>query len=233
MRNISQKKLNKILKKHELWLKGEGGEQANLRYANLGNAILSYADLRHADLSYTNLLRADLRGANLSCTDLRRANLRRANLEYTDLRHADLRGANLSCTDLGSANLSGADLRYANLKDIKTNINTIGYNLACPEKGSFIGYKKAGGCIIELLILEDAKRSSATSSKCRTNKVKVLDIENIKTRNKVKEINSDYDNNFIYRVGEIVYVDNFNEYRWEECTSGIHFFMNKEDAINY
>ena len=233
MRNISQKKLNKILKKHELWLKGEGGEQANLRYANLGNAILSYADLRHADLSYTNLLRADLRGANLSCTDLRRANLRRANLEYTDLRHADLRGANLSCTDLGSANLRCADLRYANLKDIKTNINTIGYNLACPEKGSFIGYKKAGGCIIELLILEDAKRSSATSSKCRTNKVKVLDIENIKTRNKVKEINSDYDNNFIYRVGEIVYVDNFNEYRWEECTSGIHFFMNKEDAINY
>ena len=84
-----------------------------------------------------------------------------------------------------------------------------------------------------MLILEDAKRSSATSSKCRTNKVKVLDIENIKTRNKVKEINSDYDNNFIYRVGEIVYVDNFNEYRWEECTSGIHFFMNKEDAINY
>ena len=233
MRNISKKELNKILKKHELWLKGEGGEQANLRYANLGNAILSYADLRHADLSYTNLLRADLRGANLSCTDLRRANLRRANLEYTDLRHADLRGANLSCTDLGSANLRCADLRYANLKDIKTNINTIGYKLACPEKGSFIGYKKAGGCIIELLILEDAKRSSATSSKCRTNKVKVLDIENIKTRNKVKEINSDYDNNFIYRVGEIVYVDNFNEYRWEECTSGIHFFMNKEDAINY
>ena len=171
MRNISQKKLNKILKKHELWLKGEGGEQANLRYANLGNAILSYADLRHADLSYTNLLGADLRGANLEYTDLRRANLRRANLEYTDLRHADLRGANLSCTDLGSANLRCADLRYANLKDIKTNINTTGYKLACPEKGSFIGYKKAGGCIIELLILEDAKRSSATSSKCRTNKV--------------------------------------------------------------
>ena len=283
MRDISQKKLNKILKKHELWLKGEGGEQANLRYANLGNAILSYADLRHVDLSYSNLLRADLRGANLSCTDLRRANLRRANLEYTDLRHADLRGANLSCTDLTHADLGNAkstytnledanlvcadlehadltnanlkyvnlrranltytnlsdtnlvcaDLRYANLKDIKTNINTTGYKLACPEKGSFIGYKKAGGCIIELLILEDAKRSSATSSKCRTNKVKVLDIENIKTRNKVKEINSDYDNNFIYRVGEIVYVDNFNEYRWEECTSGIHFFMNKEDAINY
>ena len=203
MRNISRKKLKKTLKKHDLWLKGEGGEQANLRYANLGNAILSYADLRHADLSYTNLL------------------------------HADLRGANLSCTDLGSANLRCADLRYANLKDIKTNINTTGYKLACPEKGSFIGYKKAGDCIVELLILDHAKRSSATSSKCRTNKVKALDIENIKTRNKVKEINSDYDNNFIYRVGEIVYVDNFNEYRWEECTSGIHFFMNKEDAINY
>ena len=253
MRNISRKKLKKILKKHELWLKGEGGKcddlsNVDLRGVDLSNTNLKYADLIYANLSdvdlsnvnlsdanlrYAALTNVDLSNANLSNTDLRRANLRRANLEYTDLRHADLRGANLSCTDLGSANLSCTDLRYANLKDIKTNINTIGYKLACPEKGSFIGYKKAGGCIIELLILEDAKRSSATSSKCRTNKVKVLDIENIKTRNKVKEINSDYDNNFIYRVGEIVYVDNFNEYRWEECTSGIHFFMNKEDAINY
>ena len=233
MRNISQKKLNKILKKHELWLKGEGGEQANLRYANLGNAILSYANLSDVDLRYADLRGADLEGANLSCTDLRRANLRRANLEYTDLRHADLRGANLSCTDLGSANLRCADLRYANLKDIKTNINTTGYKLACPEEGSFIGYKKAGGFIIKLLILEDAKRSSATSSKCRTNKVKVLDIENIKTRNKVKEINSDYDNNFIYRVGEIVYVNNFDDDRWNECATGIHFFMKKDNAIKY
>ena len=139
----------------------------------------------------------------------------------------------LSNANLSNANLSNADLSSANLKDIKTNIHTIGYNLACPEEGSFIGYKKASGCLIELLILEDAKRSSATTSKCRCNKAKVLDIENIETGKKVNEINSNYDINFIYKVGEIASVDNFDNNRWNECTTVIHFFINKEDAINY
>ena len=38
---------------------------------------------------------------------------------------------------------------------------------------------------------------------------------------------------FIYKVGEVVYVDNFDNDRWNECSNGIHFFLNKENAINY
>ena len=83
------------------------------------------------------------------------------------------------------------------------------------------------------MILEDAKRSSATTAKCRCNKAKVLDIRDIKTGKKVKEIRSNYDSNFIYKVGEIVHVDNFDNNRWNECATGIHFFINKENAINY
>ena len=233
MKNINQEELNKILKEHELWLKGEGGKRANLRRADLSNANLNHtnlmhADLKYADLSYANLRGADLRGANLRRADLRGANLRRANLEDADLSYSNLSNSNLRDANLNSANLSSA-----NLKDIKTNIHTIGYNLACPETGSFIGYKKASGCLIELLILEDAKRSSATTVKCRCNKAKVLDIENIETGKKVKEIRSNYDSNFIYKVGEIVHVDNFDNNRWNECATGIHFFINKENAINY
>ena len=171
-------------------------------------ADLSNVDLRYTDLRYTNLSNADLRYTNLS---------------YSNLSYSNLKYANLRCADLSSANL----------KDIKTNIHTIGYNLACPEKGSFIGYKKAKGCLIELLILEDAKRSSATTAKCRCNKAKVLDIENIETGKKVNEVRSSYDSNFIYKVGEIVHVDNFDNNRWNECATGIHFFINKENAINY
>ena len=73
-------------------------------------------------------------------------------------------GANLRYADLRGADLRYANLRGANLIDIKTNMHTIGYNLACPEEGSFVGYKKAGKCIVKLLILEDAKRSSATNN---------------------------------------------------------------------
>ena len=101
------------------------------------------------------------------------------------------------------------------------------------RKGSFIGYKKASGCLIELLILEDAKRSSATTAKCRCDKAKVLEIENIETNNLINCVCSDYDINFIYRVGETIHVDNFDNDRWNECSTGIHFFINKENAINY
>ena len=167
--------------------------------------------------------RADLRG-----TDLKNADLR-----FADLKNADLRGADLSDANLRGADLRGADLRYADLTSIETNMNTIGYNLACPEKGSFIGYKKANGCIVELLILEDSKRSSATTMKCRCDKAKVLDIEDIKTGLKVQVVRSNYDFNFVYKVGEIVSVENFDNNRWDEWSTGIHFFVNKENALNY
>ena len=243
MRNISQEELNKILESHELWLRGEGGIQADL-----SNVDLSYSNLRCADLKDANLSNADLRGANLRCADLthadltyadltyadlKYANLRYVDLKYANLSHADLRYTDLTHADLTYANLSHADLLRTNLKDIKTNIYTRGYNLVCPEKGSFIGYKKAHECIVKLLILEDAKRSSATTIKCRCSKAKVLDIRDIYTGKKVNEVNSNYDINFIYKVGEIVRVDNFDEDRWNECSNGINFFMNRENAIKY
>ena len=171
--------------------------------------------------------------ANLSGSDLKYTDLRYANLSGADLRVADLRGTNLWDADLSGADLTGANLDGANLKNIKTNMYTTGYNLACPEEGSFVGYKKAGKCIVKLLILEDAKRSSATTAKCRCDKAKVLDIENAYTGEKIKAIKSDYNSEFIYKVGEIVTVDNFDDDRWNECSTGIHFFMNRDNAINY
>ena len=83
------------------------------------------------------------------------------------------------------------------------------------------------------MILADAKRSSATTAKCRCSKAKVLNIEDIKTGEKVMKVSSNYNSNFIYRVGEIVGVDDFDDDRWNECSTGIHFFVNKENAINY
>lgn len=144
-----------------------------------------------------------------------------------------LNGKGGEYANLRNANLSSVDLRRVNLTGIKTDIYTIGYNLACPEEGSFIGYKKAGKYIVKLLIMEDSKRNSATTLKCRCDKAKVLDIEKIDTGEKIESTPSDYDINFVYKVGEIVKVDNFDENRWNECASGIHFFMNKQNAIKY
>ena len=144
---------------------------------------------------------------------------------------ANLYEANLYGANLYGANLYGADLYGADLREAK-NVPFIPYS--CPDFGMFIGYKKANGYIVELEIPEDAKRLSATTRKCRCNKAKVLRILNTdRTIADITEVKSSYDNSFIYKVGEVVSVDNFDEDRWNECSAGIHFFINFHEAVNY
>nr|DAH48834.1 MAG TPA: pentapeptide repeat protein [Bacteriophage sp.] len=159
----------------------------------------------------------------------------RADLYGANLRGADLRGADLYGADLRDADLYDADLRDAkNTNKITWNAHTAFYPLQCPETGAFIGYKKAAGKIVMLEICADAKRSSATSRKCRCSKAKVLGITNLDgSESGLSEIKSDYDKNFIYRVGETVEVPDFNEDRWSECTAGIHFFITREEAVKH
>ena len=124
-----------------------------------------------------------------------------------------------------------ADLRYADLRYAE-NVPFIPY--ACPDFGKFIGYKKASGYIVELEIPEDAKRLSATTRKCRCNKAKVLRILHFdRTVADITEVKSSYNSKFIYKVGDIVSVDNFDEDRWNECSTGIHFFINFKEAVDY
>ena len=180
-------------------------------------AIRRGADLRDTDLYGADLCNADLRGANLSDADLCDADLRSANLSDADLCDADLYGANLSdadlCNaDLRGADLRGADLRGANLRDAK------GCYLSCPTEGSFIGWKKASGCIVKLRIPEDARRSSATGHKCRCDKAYVMEIQNMDgTKATEDTVRSDHDQNFVYTVGATVEVPDFDDNRWSEC----------------
>ena len=149
-----------------------------------------------------------------------------------NLRGANLYGANLYGADLYGANLRGADLYGANLYGAK-KIPFIPY--ACPDFGMFIGFKKArDNLIVVLEIPEDAKRLSATGRKCRCDKARVLEIQNLDgTKSDKTEAVSQYDKDFIYRVGEIVSVPDFCEDRWSECSKGIHFFINRQEAVDY
>ena len=141
---------------------------------------------------------------------------------------ADLRRADLSGADLRRANLRGADLRRAS-----ANENTAMYFPQCPD-GAFVGWKKAAEMIVKLLIPESAKRSSATSIKCRCSEAKVLEIQNLDgSDSKLKSVPSDRDSSFIYTIGETVKVDDFDENRWNECSTGIHFFISREAAVLY
>ena len=217
---MTQEQLNKIVENHQHYLNKDVDGWENMK-ADLSNKILyeanlRRADLRNADFREASLFGADLRYANLSGADLRDANLCKANL-----RGANLRGAKLQNTDIVCAVIS---------EDTK-----IDYPIACPETGSFIGYKKAvSEKIVKLQICKDAKRSSATTKKCRCSKALVLAIENIDGSDSgLQEIKSIYNHCFIYRVGEIAEVPDFDDNRWNECAPGLHFFVDRQDAVEY
>ena len=207
---IGEFTLKEILERHRHWWFEDCDGWRNMK-----------ADLSRADLS-----RADLSRANLSGADLRGAYLRGANLYGANLSRADLSGVNLS-----GVNLYGADLYGANLSGAK-NVPFI--PMACPDTGSFIGFKKASGHIVMLGIPEDARRLSATGRKCRCDKANVLRIEEMDgTASSLIEVRSDRDSSFVYKVGKMVSVPDFCEDRWQECSAGIHFFINRQEAVNY
>ena len=236
---------------------------ANLRGVNLREANLSGVDLRGADLSGANLGWVNLSGADLCRAILFMANLSRADLGRTDLRGAflrgaDLDGANLRGTDfreacLFGANLFGADLEGADLSraDLGGAILCGAKNVpfipfACPDTGTFIGFKKASlyfpdevmsqEVIVELAIVSDARRSSATGRECRCDKAKVLSIttlDGVAVGADAGTVRSDYDHQFVYKVGEIVTEPNFCEDRWKNNASGIYFFINRQEAVEF
>ena len=179
-------------------------------------------------LNRTGGAKADLHGADLCGANLCGANLRGADLRGAYLRDADLRDA-----DLRGADLCGADLRGAKLRGVRYNEQTAYYAMQCPEKGAYIGYKKAEGKIVELEIQADAKRSSATTRKCRASKAKVLSITSIDGKEHFEEAKSSRDQSFVYRVGKTVEVKDFDEDRWRECSTGIHHFITREEAERY
>jgi hypothetical protein len=225
---MDNEKLKEILERHRKWLNNEdGGERAYLCEANLCGANLYGANLRGAYLCGANLYGANLRGAYLGGADLYGANLGGAYLCGAYLCGANLRGAYLGGADLYGANLGGADLCGAK------NIPFI--PLACPERGEFVGFKKIGEYIVELLIPTNAKRCSATTRKCRASYAKVVSLttlsgEPVKTNSVT---NTGYSPNIVYKVGELVYPDAFDDDRWNECSHGIHFFINRQEAVGY
>ena len=201
-------------------------KNVRLTWADLGGANLAGADLADANLSWANLKGANLKGANL-----KDANLYRANLAWATLERADLNFAFLKCADLTGAHLTGANLNAAHLNGAK-NIPFI--PLACPSEGAFVAWKKVEGkYLVKLQVPEDARRTSATTRKCRCDKAMVLEITSLDGEKHYDEVTNTNYNKTIYKVGEMVYPDSFDENRWRECSHGIHFFINKEEAINY
>ena len=168
---------------------------------------------------YTGDVLLTVKGETLRATDLSGANLSRANLS-----RANLSGANLAWAKLSGANLSGADLSGADGAAL-----ALAQTLIVPQNGDVVGWKKlAGGVLCKLLIPDGAKRFNAAGRKCRAERATVLELEGAEVGY------SGHDITFEYRVGRIVTPrEPFDEDRWNECASGIHFFITREEAEAY
>ena len=129
------------------------------------------------------------------------------------------------------AYLIGADLVDADLGDAKDAPFIPTY---LPD-GEFIAWKKLpNGLIAKLKILEDSKRSRATGDKCRCDKCLVLEFQN--EDGSVSDEKAYTSNEYAvctYTVGEVVRADKWDDNRWVECSHGIHFFIDRQSAVNY
>lgn len=196
--------------------------------------------------------RADFSGADLHGCVLANIPLYGALFCDANLRYADLTGADLSRADFSRANMCGARLEWANLHQAK---NLPFVPMACPDTGSFIGWKQAlyryadgtlgGRVILKLLIPEDAERTCDTKRECRATKVKVLEIQTIQGDVLIDSPSDDCavsikNHTTEYHVGEIITVPDISAddgfFRWNgvwHYERGLFFFVNRKEAVFY
>ena len=159
-----------------------------------------------------------------------------------DFSGADFSGADFSGADFSGVYFRGANFRYANFSgvDFSGAVNIPKLATAQTEivpDGAIIGWKQCRDHrIVKLLIPENAKRSNATGRKCRAEFAQVLAIYKAGSDIPFKRATatSHHDYSFIYRIGATVAPrEAFSEDRLDECASGIHFFITREEAENY
>ena len=202
----------------------------------LGEIEICDADLSNWDLSYMDFTLCIFRnvcfdGADMSYVTVENALFEKCSLRGVNFQCANMKGAALRYNDLTGANIKGAYLFAAVLE---YDEETKWFKLHCPKEGVFLGYKKCfNNRLVQLLIPADAKRTSATMNSCRCSKAKVLTIKSFDYKEEFEEAWSLVDENFVYRKGQWVEVLDFNEDRWQDSTTGIHFWLTREEALAY
>ena len=231
----------------------------NFEGARLDNASFVEADCTFIDFNNGWINNADFSKAYIGCCCFNNAKLEDASFDFvkasiTDFSHiwarkVSFRNANLYACNFDAANMDEADLYKAHIRGSSfcetslcaANVTKVlsdervkFFALQCPEEGSFIGFKHAGGKIVKLRITEDAFRASGTTRRCRCSKAEVLSITEADGRKSdVTSVASDYDENFIYEVGKTVETKVVFLNRWlMDIHDGIQFYITRQEAVD-
>jgi len=210
--------------------------QVNIIGCRISGCDIQQAKLMHivdSTVKYTHFY-------DIKCVDISRSTLMNSNFCYIS---AATMLYNITCNKCSfyECHLYDCNTNESHFNDCKYMSSPCFYQ-KCPCEGAYIAYKKAKiyadddsmlSCLIKLLVLEDAKRSSAMSLKCRASKVKVLDITSLDESQHYNKAYSIFEKHFCYEVGKTIEVKEFDENRWNECAKGIHHFVDKQAAIDF
>lgn len=228
-------------------------ENIDLSQATFDNVSMRYICVDNVKFDSVEFTDCDLEGTSFAECTFKNADLCKNKLEYADFTDCDFTDADIQSTNFQDvcfidvnfehADANGADFRNASfdnceLENMQYDECTAGFAMACPETGAFTAYKKArlynsNNCIVQLEVPADALRSSATTRKCRVSKAKVVAIYDMSGNSIQKNAYSNHAKNFVYRIGKMVEVKNFDKDRWHECAPGIHCFITKKEAELY
>lgn len=215
-------------------------DKVNFDYTQLASAKFINCSMNHTDFWCVNMQSAEMNGCFADNPDRHRQETRfyQCDMRGSRLRYNHIKGVRFEHSTIMDALFDRNDFAEANRLP----------PMVCPSEGAFIAYKKVRNVnqrkvkdyniIAKLRIPAKAKRSSATTRKCRASEAKVLGFYKLDgtpiPSTAIKYARSEYDSSFKYTIGETVVPKKpFNEDRWSECASGIHFLMSFEEAVDY
>ncbi len=217
------------------------GKTPSFREIKLLNMDLSGRDLSGIDFWRTIFEKCDLTEADFSGSVMDDVAFYDSKITGINLKGCNARGASFRYHDMTGINLSGANIYGAVLEDatnqdkIITDDDTKWYKMSCPTEGPFIAWKCCTDLrVVMMLVPAEAKRCMATQETGRVSKVKVLSIKSIDETSSYEWAQSTVDPDFYYEVGKWIEPANgFQENRWKDSSPGIHFFIDRQQCIDY
>lgn len=237
---------NKRTIENEKELKGLLDSRTEGEQLDLQETIFKELDLSKWDMQNLNLRRASFYNCNLQSTNFTDSmmdhvafydcEIKKAILKNCKLRGASFRGNDMEGIDLSGANIYAAVLEDATNQDkVIYNEETRWYEMSCPTEGPFIAWKCCTELrVVMMLVPADAKRCMATMETGRVSKVKVLSIKSIDESKSFDWAQSTVDPDFYYETGKWLEPANgFQEDRWKDSSEGIHFFLDRQQCVDY
>ena len=202
----------------------------NLFSANFREATAMTCNFRETTLNNSNFDKAVASESDFYGSSLRMASFFRTKLDKTNFSYADLSSADLLEADFHKSTLCGA--AFGNTRNMP-------YIPTWLPVESFIGWVKVIGetesYIVKIKVLNDSQRFRGVGDICRCNKALVLEIQNLEGEKlDIEEIEyHDKKGTLIFHVWEVTECEEWYPGRWNDCQSGITFFIDRHSAVLY